>query len=106
MPTPGGRRHWPDQSGYFDSSWAEAAAFATISAAPITIEVSKRAQLMLSSWCKCRAAGLIRNKAPRLASRHLTGKLDHHFADCLKWRKSGGGWSFCDGINWPSPLKK
>src|SRR4051794_32278176 len=22
MPAPGGRFHWPDQSGYFDSSWA------------------------------------------------------------------------------------
>src|SRR5215467_8578851 len=34
MPTPSGRRHWPDQSGYFDSSCAEAVAVATIRTAP------------------------------------------------------------------------
>ena len=26
--------------------------------------------------------------------------------DALKWRRSGGGWSFWDGIRLPSPLKK
>ena len=27
-----------------------------------------------------------------------------HFRVCLKYRKSGAGWSFLVGINWPSAL--
>jgi len=27
-----------------------------------------------------------------------------HFPGCLKYRKSGGRWSFLVGINWPSAL--
>jgi hypothetical protein len=27
-----------------------------------------------------------------------------YFLTCLKYRRSGAGWSFLDGIRWPSPL--
>jgi hypothetical protein len=29
-----------------------------------------------------------------------------HFCVCLKYRRSGGGWSFLAGISSPSPLRK
>jgi hypothetical protein len=29
-----------------------------------------------------------------------------HFCDCLKYLRSGGGWSFLAGINRPSALRK
>jgi hypothetical protein len=33
-------------------------------------------------------------------------RLPHHLEDGLKYRKSGGGWSFFAGIKKPSELRK
>src|SRR5580700_8875957 len=86
--TPGGRRHWPAQSGYFDSSNACAAPSEKVSAAATASAPKLQRNCITFS--------------PKQNSSVIGG--GRYFRDGRKYFKSGGAWSFLAGIRKPSAL--
>ena len=42
----------------------------------------------------------------KVSSSDMRGLLARYFRAGPKYRKSGGGWSFLEGMTWPSALRK
>src|SRR5262245_25071702 len=82
MPTPGGRRHWPRHSGYFESSTAKATALAAQSAAASATVVAERRNSMRNLHTflcgpSAREIAQVRRRLARPGRREVAVRPDH-----------------------------
>src|SRR5215471_11359896 len=79
MPMPGGLRHWPRHSGYFESSAAKATVHAAHSAAASVTVVAERRNSMrnLHTFCSAREIAQVRRRLPRPSRREIAVRPDH-----------------------------